>query len=71
MDKHEVFTIWKKGNTKISGKFEEWKVQKCGMKFENVRKIRKMKNDNRNKRGNTLGGDKCKNPQKSTIVSIY
>ena len=40
--------IWKKGNAKMSGKLGGWEVWKCGIKLENVRKIGKMKDDNRN-----------------------
>ena len=34
---------------------------------KDVRKIGKMKNDNRNKRGSIVGGNKCKNPQGYTM----
>ena len=54
---------------KFQKKLQGWKVWKCEIKLENVTKIRKMKDDNRNKRGNIGGGGGgggwggCKNPK--------
>ena len=59
--------IWKIGNARISGKFEGWEVWKCGIKLENLRKIEKMKDDDRNEKGNIVDGNKCKTPQGYTM----
>ena len=61
--------IWKKGNAKIKRKLEGWDVWKSGIKLENIRKIGKVKDDDRNKRENIVGGNKCKNPQGYTTTT--
>ena len=40
--------IWKILNPKMSEKLKGWKLWKCVLKLENVKKIEKMKDDNRN-----------------------
>ena len=54
----------------MSGKLEGWEVWKWGIQLKNVRKIGKMKDDNRNKRGNIAGRGgrvKSKNPRGYTM----
>ena len=63
--------IWDIRNAKISGKFEGWEVFKYGIKLENERKIGKMGNDNKNKRGNIVEGDKWRAGIQNGITAIF